>query len=73
MPTMTIAGGGDWRRARSMMAWMLARIESTSSPRSPSLAPVSITSTATGSVMIQSMLRRVSADVAPLTPALTTR
>jgi hypothetical protein len=51
---------------------MLARIESTSSPRRPSLAPVSTTRMLTGSAMIQSMLRRVSADVAPLTPAFTT-
>ena len=40
-------------------------------PRSPSLAPVSITSTATGCRSSQSIRRRAPADVSPLTPAFT--
>ena len=52
---------------------MFARVASGSWPRSPSLAPVSRTSTATGWRRSQSMRRRAPAEVSPLTPALTTR
>ena len=71
IPRRTMAGLGDCALARSIIAWMLERNESTSRPRSPSLAPVSITRTATGSRSSHSILRRVPADVSPLTPAFT--
>ena len=54
-----------------MIAWMLAVIVSTLSPLRASLAPVSITSTATGCCSSQSIRRSAPAEVSPLTPAFT--
>ena len=51
----------------------LARVESTSKPRRPSLAPVSISTNAAGSRNNQSSLRSAPAEVSPLSPAFTTR
>ena len=71
MPTSTIRGGGRLlpRAVDDRLDVGAQRVASR--PRSPSLAPVSITSTAAGSRSSQSIRRRAPADVSPLTPALT--
>jgi putative ABC transport system ATP-binding protein len=54
------------------IASMFARSESVSSPRSPSLAPVSSTNTSTGLRSNQSIRRSAPAEVSPDNPAFTT-
>ena len=70
--TSTSFGGGRCVFARPRIPRMLSRVAAGSCPRSPSLAPVSSTSTTTGCFISQSIRRNAPAEVSPLTPAFTT-